>query len=339
MKSWRIAVLLLLALPLLGAGSKKGGGSGDALVTSPLTQFDSVTTITDTQFCQGNGSGGFDCDEAGELDNDDLSDNSPVDLNNVTDIVDGEFCQGNALSGFDCDQALTNEHLDWTGSVGTVHAGNVGAAHIDALTEFVMCVGSGTSVIELDNAGTATCKASVQTTITAVGDGDILVGQASGTEFQDKQMNGDATMDKGGLVTLDPALTFLTTGTIRGMVDVVTTTGDTDSPAADDMRGTMHIADNATATNNVDYTLPTAVAGMSACFYDNGAGTGGIIIDANTGDEILLNGTGVGGADAIDSPGVAGDGANGDFICLLAIDATNWITLGRSGTWVDGGAN
>jgi hypothetical protein len=78
---------------------------------------------------------------------------------------------------------------------------------------------------------------------------------------------------------------------------------------------------------------------MAACFYDNGAGTGGIIIDAASGDEILLNGTGIGAAEAIDSPGVAGDGANGDFICLMAIDATYWITLGRSGTWVDGGAD
>ena len=105
------------------------------------------------------------------------------------------------------------------------------------------------------------------------------------------------------------------------------------------MRGSWHIADNATGANDVDYTLPTAVAGMSACFYDNGGGDGGIIIDAAASDEILLDGTGVGVAEAIDSPGVAGAGANGDFICLLAIDATNWITLGRSGTWVDGGAD
>lgn len=199
MKRWRIALLLVFALPLLGAGSKKG--SGDALVNSPLTQFDDVTTINDTQFCRGNAGGGFDCDTAGALDNDDLSDNNPVDLNNVT-ITDGQFCQGNALSGFDCDQALTNEHLDWTGSVGTVHADNVGAGHVDALTELVLCVGSGTSVIQFDNAGAPTCKVAVPTTITAVADGDILVGQTTGAEFQDKQMSGDATMDKGGVVTL-----------------------------------------------------------------------------------------------------------------------------------------
>jgi hypothetical protein len=42
----------------------------------------------------------------------------------------------------------------------------------------------------------------------------------------------------------------------------------------------------------------------------------------------------VGTADAIDSAGNLGD-----FICLLAIDTTTWINLGRSGTWVDGGAD
>ena len=132
---------------------------------------------------------------------------------------------------------------------------------------------------------------------------------------------------------------FATTGDITGAINIVTTTDGTESPTAAQMYGTFFIADNATAANDTDYTLPTAVAGMSACFYDNGAGDGGIIIDANTDDQILLNGTTVGVADAIDSPGVAGAGANGDFICIFAIDATNWITLGASGTWVDGGAD
>lgn len=135
------------------------------------------------------------------------------------------------------------------------------------------------------------------------------------------------------------ALNLVTTGSILGATNVVVTTDGTESPTAAQMYGTMFIADHDTATSDTDYTLPGAAAGMSACFYDNGGGTGGIIIDAASGDEILLNGTGVGAADAIDSPGVAGDGANGDFICLMAIDATSWITLGRSGTWVDGGAD
>jgi len=51
-------------------------------------------------------------------------------------------------------------------------------------------------------------------------------------------------------------------------------------------------------------------------------------------DTIYLNGTTVGAGDAIDSPG-----AVGNFICLMAIDDTRWVTVGRSGAWIDGGAD
>ena len=132
---------------------------------------------------------------------------------------------------------------------------------------------------------------------------------------------------------------MVTTGHILGAVNIVTTTDGTESPTAAQMYGTFFISDHGTATSDTDYTLPTAAAGMSACFYDNGDGAGGIIIDAAAGDIIHLEGTALDAADAIDSPGVAGDGANGDFICLLAIDATSWMTLGASGDWVDGGVD
>lgn len=134
-------------------------------------------------------------------------------------------------------------------------------------------------------------------------------------------------------------LANFTGGTMLGKTNIVVTTDGTESPTAEQMYGTVFIADHGTATSDTDYTLPGVEAGMSACFYDNGGGTGGIIIDAADGDEILLNGTSVGAGDAIDSPGVAGDGANGDFICIMGIDTTYWITFGRSGTWVDGGAD
>lgn len=126
---------------------------------------------------------------------------------------------------------------------------------------------------------------------------------------------------------------------IVGHVDVVVTTGDTDTPSADEMRGAMHIADHATSSSNVDYTLPeisTVGIGASACFYDNGGGTGGIILDPDDADVIVLDGTPMAAGEQLESPGVNGDGSNGDYICILAIDAdTTWITLGRSGTWVE----
>ncbi len=139
-----------------------------------------------------------------------------------------------------------------------------------------------------------------------------------------------AETDGDCVITENSDLDFLTTGTIKGGVDIVATTTTTDSPSADEMRGSFHTSNNASGT---DYTLPTAAAGLNACFYDlNGGGV--ITLDAAAGDEILLNGSGVGVADAIDSPG-----AIGDFICLVALDATNWLTVGRSGTWIDGGVD
>lgn len=185
--------------------------------------------------------------------------------------------------------------------------------------------------------------------ITGNADGDLTItGNGTGSDesltFNFDDTANTVAVSSGSGVTLTDwgSLGFLTSGTIRGNIDVNVTTTGTDSPSCAELRGTMHIADNATATADVDYTLPeisTCGTGASVCFYDNGGGTGGIIIDAAAGDEILLAGTGVGVADAIDSPGVAGDGANGDFVCLLAIDSAFWVTLGQSGTWVDGGVD
>jgi hypothetical protein len=97
----------------------------------------------------------------------------------------------------------------------------------------------------------------------------------------------------------------------------------------------MHISNDASGT---DYTLPdisdSGGAGMSACFYDL-ATTGAdlIIVDPAAGDNFVLDGTALSNGDELESPADPGD-----FICILAIDADTWITLGRSGTWIDGDA-
>ena len=81
----------------------------------------------------------------------------------------------------------------------------------------------------------------------------------------------------------------------------------------------------------IDYSLPTAETGLVIGFYDKAGGV--ITVDAASGDEITLDGTDLTAGYSIDSPGNAGD-----FIILMAIDATHWIVLGKSGTWIDGGA-
>jgi hypothetical protein len=159
---------------------------------------------------------------------------------------------------------------------------------------------------------------------------DLDTGTANVVEWKNR------TTSSTGVTTMSfAALNLATTGTILGAINVVITTDGSESPTAAQMYGTMFIADHDTATSDTTYTLPAAAAGMSACFYDNGGGTGGIIINPDDGDVIFLDGAAKAAGEAIHSPGVAGDGANGDFICILAIDTTNWITLGRSGTWVE----
>jgi hypothetical protein len=123
---------------------------------------------------------------------------------------------------------------------------------------------------------------------------------------------------------------IVTTGTIQAATSVTTVGASTATLVSAQMLGTFYYY---TSGTGIDVTLPAAEAGISSCFYDaNGGGV--ITLDAAAGDQIVLDGVGVGTADAIDSAGNLGD-----FICILAIDATTWINLGRSGTWVDGGAD
>jgi hypothetical protein len=124
---------------------------------------------------------------------------------------------------------------------------------------------------------------------------------------------------------------WLTTGTLNGAVAVTADTDATVTLNASDCYGAWRINND---DDVIDYTLPSAVAGMSICFYDNAANGQVVTVDSAAGDIIVLDGTALDAADAIDSPG-----DRGDFICLLAIDATNWISLGMNGTWVDGGAD
>jgi hypothetical protein len=204
-------------------------------------------------------------------------------------------------------------------------------------------------------------------------DGYILVYDTGSPEsFKDVPMGGDVSMDETGDVTIQAgvieetmmatetfgdfacgsgtddcnivenvvdmtaisdSINFATTGTITGAIDVVKTIdgSETDLP----MLGQMYLADHNTSANDTTYTLPGAALGLSACFYDNGNGDGGIILDPVGDDHIQLNGTNAASGENINSPGVADAGENGDFLCLLGTSVNEWITLGQSGIWVE----
>lgn len=129
-------------------------------------------------------------------------------------------------------------------------------------------------------------------------------------------------------VNIDGILTA--TGNISGTTEITLDTDPTISLSVANCRNKVRFNNDADV---IDYTLPGAAAGLVVMFYDIGGGV--ITIDPVDGtDTIYLNGTSVGAGDAIDSPG-----AVGDFICLMAIDATRWVTMGRSGLWIDSGAD
>lgn len=137
---------------------------------------------------------------------------------------------------------------------------------------------------------------------------DVTLGGFTATRTIVSDGSGDAIVSSG--VTLE-----------------ATTTIDLDTPAK--ARGAM-IINNADSV--LDVTLPPAAAGLDVWVYSRYAQV--VTIDVDDGvDVILLNGVTVGAGDSIDSPGTIGD-----YIHLLAIDSTYWITLEQQGVWIDGGA-
>jgi len=125
------------------------------------------------------------------------------------------------------------------------------------------------------------------------------------------------------------AAAITATGAIIGESSITLHTDATVTLTAVQCRNGYHYNNDAGV---IDFDLPTAEAGLTVLIGANA--TGVITIDAAAGDIIVLDGTALDAADAIDSPG-----ARGDFIVLQALDATTWMMLGRSGTWVDGGTD
>lgn len=144
---------------------------------------------------------------------------------------------------------------------------------------------------------------------------------------KDATLDSTITVNSSGDVTANG---FAADGFMTGMAFSTLDTDPTIALGANDCKRHIRINNDADA---IDYTLPAAEKGLMVMFYDIAGGV--ITIDPYDGtDTIYLNGVSVGAGDAIDSPGAAGN-----CITLYAVDNTRWITLGRSGTWVDGGAD
>lgn len=73
-------------------------------------------------------------------------------------------------------------------------------------------------------------------------------------------------------------------------------------------------------------TLPAAAAGLNYCFFTYAAQQ--IAVDPATGDKIVV---------LTDAAGDKITNATaGNSICLVAVDATDWVAVAINGTWADG---
>ena len=165
--------------------------------------------------------------------------------------------------------------------------------------------------IEQSNGRITTQTISGDVTVTAAGVAALSAGSV-----------GDSEMDYTE-VTLSDFVSDLPVNT--SIKTAATYTVGTDD--ANESYGTLFLnGDN----DAIDFTLPSAVAGMSACFVQGQGVAGAITVQPNTGDYLVVDG--VRGTIATDYTS-GGEGA--DKLCVIAADATDWIVTSEIGTWAE----
>jgi hypothetical protein len=207
-------------------------------------------------------------------------------------------------------------------------------------------VGQNAATISIGTSGTGNTTVVGDLTITG---NDIIVGSATngaritgGNGLITFKGEGDGTdedltinLNSSNVATVSSstgvtdislsALNLATTGSIAGGIPI---TSDNNGMSSAEMTSAGMYGRMYLATGAGTWALPGAATGMNFCIYSTTAAA--IVINPDNGDTITLNGTALSAGDSITSASGAGD-----FICLLAVSADSWITLGRSGTWTD----
>lgn len=166
--------------------------------------------------------------------------------------------------------------------------------------------------------------------ITTATAGTLATARMSSDATLDSEWNSAAEINAAtqdlDFMTTNSTLSMLTTGSVSAKVPTFSgATGGT--LTASGALGHFRVY---TGGGAATFNLPAPEDGLSVCFYSATAQVVTVDVDSAS-TTITLDGVGLSGGDSIDSAGAAGD-----YICLLAISSTEWITLGRSGTWVDG---
>ena len=169
-------------------------------------------------------------------------------------------------------------------------------------------------------------------------EGDDMTIELAADEEDDTADEAQITMGANGLLDVSVGGTDIASiGTgLSALANANLNTTATGTRTADGVAATgvwvnYYVNDDNDA---IKYTLPAVQAGMVVTFANSNVGASSIItIEIDDADKISLNGTLLDAGDTIDSPAAAGS-----CITLLGVDGVRWITINRTGTWVDGGA-
>ena len=110
-------------------------------------------------------------------------------------------------------------------------------------------------------------------------------------------------------------------GTVQIKANITLHTSTPVTIATADCTNHEHISNNTTAR---EFDLCDPTGGETICISDDAGSV--VTIDPNGSDVIVLNGTAQAGGDAIVSTGT-----RGDFCCMIAKDASTWLTKGCQG--------
>jgi hypothetical protein len=151
-------------------------------------------------------------------------------------------------------------------------------------------------------------------------------------DFDTATDNEVAVSSDSGVTSINwGSLNLVTTGNILGAININSDSNGMSQaemtaagPGSTGMYGTLFVATGAGTWN-----LPAAAAGMSFCMLVPTAAA--VIINPDDSDVLVYDGT-------ADTAGhqISGGAADGDYICFIAIDSTNWHSMGRRGTWTPG---
>jgi hypothetical protein len=242
--------------------------------------------------------------------------------------ITGAAVNLNASSNFatNINTGTTNAALTLGGGSGTVA---VNSSDWDISTAGVM---TGIGAITTDGLATLALGATISGATTAINEnsnfatnintgsssGALTLGGGSGTvaiNSSDWDISTTGAMTGIGSIAAD--------GAIYGLKPVLTKDANYPVTAADSGASIKN-----TSIVSATFTLPAAAAGLNYCFY-NYSGSD-VVIDPVDGVDVILKLT--------NSPGDSlTNTTQFDSVCLVALDATNWVNLETGiGTWADG---